>query len=221
MGAVLSFGQDARWRRFMVSKVNAIPGSWALDVASGTGLVSRELAARKDVRVAALDQSEQMLRTGREPTRLAGLEGQVAPVLGEAERLPFRKETFDSVTFTYLLRYVDDPQATLIELTRVLRRGGTLACVEFHVPENPGLRLGWRVYTHGVMPLLGAVVSTAWRRTGAFLGPNVESFWRRAPLPEQVRMWQSAGVRHIRTRVMSFGTGIVIWGVKGEPPAGG
>jgi len=114
MGAVLSFGQDARWRRFMVSKVNAIPGSWALDVASGTGLVSRELAARKDVRVAALDQSEQMLRTGREPTRLAGLEGQVAPVLGEAERLPFRKETFDSVTFTYLLRYVDDPQATLI-----------------------------------------------------------------------------------------------------------
>ena len=137
MGAVLSFGQDARWRRTMVSKVNALPGSLVLDVASGTGLVARELAARKRLRVVQLDPSEDMLRAGIPVTAEAGLASQVRQTLGRAERLPFPDETFDAVTFTYLLRYVDDPEATMRELTRVLRPGGTLACLEFSSSRRP------------------------------------------------------------------------------------
>lgn len=210
MGAVLGFGQDSRWRRHMVEQVRPMPGSWVLDVASGTGLVARELAARRNVRVVSLDPSEPMLRAGAAPAHAAGLDARIHPVLGRAEELPFNDEVFDAVTFTYLLRYVDDPEATLRELARVLRPGGTMACVEFHVPTDTLEHAGWWAYTRGVMPLIGAVASPAWRATGRFLGPSISGFYERFPLPEQVRWWQRAGMTGIRTRVMSAGAGIVI-----------
>jgi demethylmenaquinone methyltransferase/2-methoxy-6-polyprenyl-1,4-benzoquinol methylase len=214
MGAILSFGQDPRWRRFLVSRVNAVPGSLVLDVASGTGLVARELAARRRVHVVALDPSEAMLAAGRPVLEAAGLDDQVRPVLGRAEALPFPDESFDAVTFTYLLRYVDDPEATVGEVARVLRPGGSLACLEFHVPDDPTYRAGWWAYSRLVMPLIGTTVSPAWRHAGRFLGPSITEFYRRYPLPEQIRWWQAAGLRHVRSRVMSLGAGIVIWAVK-------
>jgi demethylmenaquinone methyltransferase/2-methoxy-6-polyprenyl-1,4-benzoquinol methylase len=215
MGAVMSFGQDGRWRRFMVSKVNAVPGSLVLDVAAGTGLVSRELAARKRLRVVSFDATEPMLRAGLPANELAGLGAQITPVLGRAERLPFPDETFDALTFTYLFRYVDDPAAAMRELARVVRPGGTIATLEFHVPEQPLLRAGWYAYTRGALPVIGSLAGRAWRETGRFLGPSISRFDERAPLPEQVRWWQEAGVRHVRSRVMSLGAGVVVWGVKG------
>jgi demethylmenaquinone methyltransferase/2-methoxy-6-polyprenyl-1,4-benzoquinol methylase len=217
MGAVWSFGQDGRWRRTMVSKVEAAPDASVLDVAAGTGLVSRELAARTRARVIALDPSESMLRAGRSENDRAGLSGRILPVLGRAEAIPFPDDAFDAVTFTYLLRYVDDPPAVVRELARVLRPGGTLASLEFHEPDDPFLRAGWRAYTRAVMPAVGAVVSSAWYRTGLFLGPSIERYVARAPLPEQVRWWQDAGIRHVRSRLMSLGAGVVIWGVKDGP----
>jgi demethylmenaquinone methyltransferase/2-methoxy-6-polyprenyl-1,4-benzoquinol methylase len=216
MGNILSFGQDARWRRFMVSRIHPDPDSWLLDVASGTGLVARELAATGPIRVAALDQSEAMLRAGSHSIRHSGDGGRIVAVLGQAERLPFADGSFDAVTFTYLLRYVDDPQATLLELGRALRDGGTLACTEFHVPRAPLAHAGWRAYTGLVMPTVGRLASPAWHNAARFLGPSITAFYERYPLPEQIRMWQSAGLHHVRTRVLSLGAGIVISGVKGD-----
>jgi demethylmenaquinone methyltransferase/2-methoxy-6-polyprenyl-1,4-benzoquinol methylase len=214
MGAVLSLGQEARIRLFLVSNANAIPGSFALDVASGTGLVARELAARKNLRVVALDQSPEMLRAGRAVNREAHLDDRIFPTLGRAERLPFADGTFDSVTFTYLLRYVDDPATTLRELSRVLRRGGSLACLEFHRPDTACLRAGWWAYTRGVLPVVGAAVSPAWAGTGRFLGPSISRFYDEHPLPAQVRWWQDAGIGNVRSRLFVGGAWIVIRGVK-------
>lgn len=214
MASVLSFGQDARVRGFMVSSVGAIPGSLVLDVASGTGLVSRELAAKKNVRVVSLDQSPQMLRAGVAVNREAGLAGRIFPVLGSAVALPFLDATFDAVTFTYLLRYVDDPAATLAELARVLRPGGMLASLEFFRPDRMFLHAGWWAYTRGAMPWIGAAVSPAWASTARFLGPNISAFYQQHPLPTQIRWWQDAGLRHVRSRPFVGGTWIVIRGVK-------
>ena len=216
MGSVLSFGQDPRWRRFLVSKVTAIPGSWVLDVATGTGLVARELV-RKNLRVVGLDQSPAMLRRGVAGALEAGLDDRIRFVLGQAQALPFPDGSFDALTFTYLLRYVDDPGATLRELARVVRPGGVMAALEFYEPQDPWLHAGWYAYTRGAMPLVGGAVSSAWYRTGRFLGPNISDFYRRYPLPAQVRMWQEAGMRRIRTKRLSMGVAIVTWGIKENP----
>jgi demethylmenaquinone methyltransferase/2-methoxy-6-polyprenyl-1,4-benzoquinol methylase len=219
-GAVLSLGQDPRWRRFMVEKLGAVPGSLVLDVAAGTGLVSRELAARLRARVVSFDPSERMLRAGVPANEEAGLAERIVPVLGRAEALPFRDGAFDALTFTYLVRYVDDPSATLRELARVVRPGGAIASLEFHVPQRPLMRAGWYAYTRGVLPVLGSFISPQWRHTGVFLGPSISRLEARAPLPEQVRWWQDAGIRHVRSRELTFGAAVVIWGVKEGRPRG-
>ena len=213
MGTVLSFGQDPRWRRFLVDRVTAPPGSRVLDVATGTGLVARELAAKR-FEVVGLDQSAAMVHRGVEAVRAEGVEERVRFVAGQAQRLPFEDEAFDALTFTYLLRYVDDPGATIRELTRTLRPGGVMASLEFHVPADPWVHAGWLAYTRGLLPLVGGALSRSWFETGRFLGPNISAFTERYPLPVQVRMWQEAGMRHVRTHRLMAGTAVVTWGVK-------
>ena len=204
MGAVLSFGQDPRWRRSLVSRVDAPLGASVLDVASGTGLVARALAAR-GYRVTSIDASEQMLRSGRP----AG-----PRVVALAEALPFADAGFAALTFTYLLRYVDDPAATMQELVRVVTPGGVIASLEFHVPGTRWARAAWRPYTRYVMPLVGSVVSPAWAATGRFLGRSIDEYWLAHPLREQLGWWEEAGIVPVHTRTMSNGAAIVTWGVK-------
>ena len=102
---------------------------------------------------------------------------------GEAERLPFADGEFDALTFTYLLRYVDDREATMRELARVVRPGGRIGMVEFAVPALPALRAVWRVHTRIGLPLLGRLVSPAWFEVGRFLGPNIEELYAQASRP--------------------------------------
>lgn len=206
MAEVLSLGRERRWRDFLVSRVPVPRGAPTLDVATGTGAVARELVRRWGARVVGLDQSESMLRGGRNGVPL---------VLGRAERLPFPDRTFDAVTFTYLLRYVDDPGETLGELARVLRPGGTMASLEFHVPPAPGWRAGWYLHTRVGLPLLGLLHSREWYRAGRFLGPSISGHVRRYPLPEQARMWRAAGMGRVWGRTMTLGSAVVMWGVKG------
>ena len=213
MGAVLSFGQDIRWRRATVAAVAQRNGRLVLDVASGTGLVARELA-RRGGRVVQLDPSVPMLATGLARTRKVGLDGAVRAVAGRAEALPFPDRTFDALTVTYLLRYVDDPAATVRELLRVVRPGGTVSSMDFHVPPAGWARAAWRLYTRRVMPDLGRLVSPGWAHTGRFLGPSIEGFYREHPLPAQVEWWLAAGLEGVHVRTMSNGAAVVIAGTR-------
>jgi len=218
MGALLSFGQDPRWRRALVRGV-APGGERVLDVAAGTGLVTAELIRRGAAHVTGLDQSEAMLDGARARVRRdPALRERVELVRGEAERLPFEDGAFDVLTFTYLLRYVDDRAGTMRELARVLSPGGRIGMLEFGVPSQPVLRGLWRVHTRVGLPLLGRLVSRAWFDVGRFLGPNIEQF--HAAESDLAALWRAAGFTDIRVRNMSFGAGLVMWGVKTSGPAG-
>jgi demethylmenaquinone methyltransferase/2-methoxy-6-polyprenyl-1,4-benzoquinol methylase len=203
VGALLSLGQDPRWRRFLVSR---IPGSGhVLDVATGTGLVAAELVSR-GFDVTGLDQSPGMLSEAQR--RL----GEAVPLVeGTADALPFPDASFDHLTFTYLLRYVDEPGRTMAELARVVRPGGTIASLEFGIPTGVW-RIAWEGYVRYGLPAAGWSISPAWHRVGRFLGPSIRDFYARYPLPSVVDLWRLAGVEEVRTRSLSLGGGVVIWG---------
>ncbi len=215
MGAALSFFQDPRWRRAMVAAVEARPDQRVLDVATGTGLVARALVESYGCRVVGLDQSAPMLaRAYAKVAADSRLAGRVELVEGQAEEMPFADGEFDHLTFTYLLRYVDDPASTMRELARVVRPGGRIACLEFCVPGGVWL-WPWRLYTRVGLPALGRLASRDWFEVGRFLGPSIEGFYESHPIERQLEMWSEAGIGGVRARRMSLGGGIVIWGTVG------
>jgi demethylmenaquinone methyltransferase/2-methoxy-6-polyprenyl-1,4-benzoquinol methylase len=215
LSAALSFGQDPRWRRAMVGAIAAAAGNRVLDVATGTGLVARALVERYGCSVVGLDQSSDMLAGARRAlARRPDLASRVELVRGEAERLPFADAEFDHLTFTYLLRYVDDPGATLAELARVVRPGGRIAALEFGFPDPPLWRPLWRLYTRLILPAAGRAFGTEWLEVGRFLRPSIEGFYARWPLEQQVELWHGAGIAAVRVRRMSLGGGVVISGVR-------
>jgi demethylmenaquinone methyltransferase/2-methoxy-6-polyprenyl-1,4-benzoquinol methylase len=202
----LSLGQDPRWRRFLVSRVEAASGDTVLDVATGTGAVAHELLARKRCTVVGLDQSPEMLAQARRR-----LPEDVTLVEGTAEQLPFDDASFDALTFTYLLRYVSDPAATLRELARVVRPGGTIAGLEFAVPRGVWRPL-WELYVRVGLPLAGRAISPGWAGVGDFLGPSIRDFYRQWPEDRLLELWHAAGVADVSSRRLSLGGGIVTWG---------
>jgi demethylmenaquinone methyltransferase/2-methoxy-6-polyprenyl-1,4-benzoquinol methylase len=214
--SLLSFGQDPRWRRFLVSRVEAGAGERVLDVATGTAAVAIELARTYGCSVVGLDQSAEMLAEGRARVARAGLGDRIELVEGRAEALAFEDGSIDALTFTYLLRYVDDPAATLRELARVLRPGGTIASLEFGVPPGVLPRAAWNLYVGVGLPLAGRLVSPGWHEVGSFLGPSIRGFYKRYPLGALLDLWRLAGIQDVRHRRLSLGGGIVIWGRRGR-----
>jgi len=205
MGAMLSLGQDPLWRRFLVSLLP--PKGHVLDVATGTGLVAAELLQR-GFEVTGVDQSVEMLAVANQR-----LDGSVELVEASAESLPFPDCSFDHLTFTYLLRYVDEPGAVLSELARVVRPGGVVASLEFGVPRGPARPL-WDGYVEAVLPLAGRIVGRGWAGVGEFLGGSIRSFWERYPLGRQLELWRAAGLRDLQARRLSLAAAVVIWGTK-------
>jgi demethylmenaquinone methyltransferase/2-methoxy-6-polyprenyl-1,4-benzoquinol methylase len=190
-------------------------------------MVAAELLAR-GCSVVGIDQSAEMLAVARNRFVGAGGDGgsraggdggsraggDAAPVWwveGQVEALPFPDASFDALTFTYLLRYVDDPAATMRELARVIRPGGRIASLEFGVPPWPPARVAWQLYTRVGLPVLGRLVSREWGAVGRFLGPSIAGFYARHPLARITGYWRAAGLEDVRVRRMSLGGGVVMW----------
>jgi demethylmenaquinone methyltransferase/2-methoxy-6-polyprenyl-1,4-benzoquinol methylase len=200
--AVLSLGQDPRWRAAMVAALALPSPARVLDVAAGSGLITRLLEARGH-EVVALDLTVEML---------AGAHARGASaVLATADALPFPDASFDAVTFGYLLRYVTDPAATLRELARVVRPGGSIGMVEFGRPRGVWGPPWWLYTPHG-RPAAGTLAGRGWRRVGSYLGPSIDGLHGRYPSDRAlVALWQSAGLTEVRIARRSLGGGLLMW----------
>lgn len=215
LAEILSFGQNGRWRRAMISRISPGPGQAVLDVASGTAGVAVQIAARTGATVVGVDLTEQMLRQGQRNVASAGMSDRIRLAAGRGEQLPFADATFDALTFTYLLRYVLDPQATLREVARVVRPGGQVASLEFMVPPSAFWRAWWWFYTRLLLPAAGlATGGRDWFAVGRFLGPSISRHYRRYPVSWTVQAWREAGFTDVGFRVMSLGGGLVMWGTR-------
>ncbi len=213
LAELLSMGQNRRWRRAMVDHIVPDEPELILDVASGPAGVALQLADRTRARVVGVDLTLEMLRQGQRTVGERGMANQVQLVAGRAEQAPFADGTFDALTFTYLLRYVDDPQATLIELARLVKPGSAVASLEFLVPQNRFWRFWWWGYTRLLLPAGGWLTGgKAWFEVGRFLGPNISAHYRRYSVDWTIEAWRRAGFTDVGARRMSLGGGLIMWG---------
>ncbi|MDP2673632.1 MAG: class I SAM-dependent methyltransferase [Dehalococcoidia bacterium] len=205
---ILGLLQYSRWHDLLLSRLTLSPGDCVLDMATGTGALAVRLARRDGLRVTGADITRPMLLQ-----TAARSDGRVNLVECTAEAAPFAEGAFDAVIFSYLLRYVADVPATLAEMARALKPGGTMASLEFAVPHGIWYPL-WRLYTAVGLPLGGALLSPAWRRVGSFLGPSIRGFYRRWPEERLLQLWRESGFPDAQAKRLSLGGAIVIWGTK-------
>jgi demethylmenaquinone methyltransferase/2-methoxy-6-polyprenyl-1,4-benzoquinol methylase len=213
---VLTFFQYLHWREFLVSRIALRPGNLVLDVCTGTAGVALEIADHHDGRIVGLDVSHSMLQAGLRAIEKKNLDGRIQLTQGRAEHLPFPDETFDTVVFTYLLRYVQDPDATIRELSRVLKPGGELLSLEFGLPEALWVRALWEIYNRVVMPIMTIPVSRSWHRMGCFLGSSIRDFCQRYPVDRLAAIWRDNAIPLVETKPLLKGAAVVMWGTKGR-----
>ena len=207
---VLSLGRYRAWHRFLISRLNLSPAARVLDMATGTGSIALDLHQR-GFEVVACDVTRAMLR--RAQGRADRSDAYLNLVECTAEAAPFRDSSFDAITFAYLLRYVHDVPGTLESLGRLLRPGGTMASLDFAVPHGIWHPL-WRLYTAVVLPTGGRLFSRDWQRVGAFLGPSIREFDHRWPEDRLLSAWRDAGFANVRSRRLTVGGAVVIWGTR-------
>jgi demethylmenaquinone methyltransferase/2-methoxy-6-polyprenyl-1,4-benzoquinol methylase len=217
LAALLSFGQDRRWRAAVVEHIAGAKPTRVLDVACGPAGVTLAIWRACDAVIVGVDLTEHMLRQGLTNVRSAGADDRIKLAVARAEELPFADATFDAISFSYLMRYVDDPATTIAELARCLAPGGTIASLEFHVPRWAPAHAVWWFYTRFVLPIAGGLTGgRAWYRVGRFLGPNISYHYLRHPVGEHVAAWRAAGLQNVRVKPMSFGGGLVMWATRAD-----
>src|SRR5271154_3981424 len=154
MNDLMSLGAHRLWKQFALSLTGLRPGQHALDVAGGTGDLTKGLLRQvgKDGRVVLSDINPKMLEIGRDRLLDLGLVGNFQCLAADAERLPFADNAFDCVTIGFGLRNVTDKAAALKSMHRVLKSGGQLLILEFSTPVAPGLKPLYDGYSFAVLP---------------------------------------------------------------------
>lgn len=206
MNRLMTLGGHRRWCREVAERAAPPESGWALDLATGTGVIALEMAHRYPaVTVVGADFSERMLAHAKVKPGADAVQWRHA----DAADLPFGDESFDAITEGYLLRNVDDLESVLREQHRVLRPGGRLVILETCPPSGPV----WLIVEWGmriVVPLLGRVVSGD-RSSYAYLESSTRAF----ESPHQVAVLLGrAGFRHIAWRRRFFGTNVILWATK-------
>jgi ubiquinone/menaquinone biosynthesis methyltransferase len=180
--AVLSYGQDARWKAKLVSIADVRAGERALDLAAGTGDIAFAVAA-KGAKTVALDLTHRMLQLAQAKSRAASF------ITGDMTSLPFRSASFELVTTGYGLRNVPDLNAAVDEIARVLKPGGRLLSLDFNRPENAIVRAAYLSY----LTIVGATLGWLLHRD-----PDTYRY-----IPESIRRYP--GARGVADRLAARG----------------
>jgi len=203
MNDLMSMGVHRLWKQFTLSQTGLRPGQHALDVAGGTGDLAAGMAQQVgDAGLVILtDINAAMLDRGRDRMVDAGIVRNLRCSLANAERLPFKNNSFDCVTIGFGLRNVTNKDTALRSILRVLRPGGQLLVLEFSKPIAPGLKPIYDTYSFNVLPWLGKIIVKD-EASYRYLAESI----RRFPDQETLRaMMHDAGFEDCRYHNLSGG----------------
>ncbi len=207
MNRLMTFGQDRRWRRFVVRQARLTPGDWLLDIATGTGDIAFEARRQTpDLHVIAADFTLPMMVIGKRRADAEDVAWQAADTL----RLPYADQSFDAVTSGYLFRNVNDISGALSEQLRVLKPGGRLVTLDTTPPPHNLLRPFIQFHLKFVIPTLGRIISgnaDAYR----YLPESTLGF---KTADELAALMRAAGLVDVGYKRFMFGTMAVHWGIK-------
>jgi len=207
MNRVMTMGQDQKWRRFVVEKAGNPAGGWMLDLATGTGdIAALSCACYHDARVIGADFSQNMLREAQKRFADQPIHWQAC----DANRLPYDDNVFESVTFGYLLRNVDDAVRVLREVYRVLKPGGRVVCLDTTPPARNLLYPFIRLYFAYGIPLMGRMIADD-EAAYAYLTGSTMDFHSAESLADAFR---EAGLNDVGYRKFMLGTIGIHWGRK-------
>lgn len=157
MNDAMSLGMHRLWKKIAIDLLKPRPGEHILDLAAGTGDLTRAIAKRiaPTGKVTASDINPNMLEKGREKCLDTGIFNQIEFVIADAQALPFDDNTFDAVTISFGLRNVPEPAKALKEMARVLKPGGRALVLEFSKPAHAWLEKLYDHYSFKIIPKLG------------------------------------------------------------------
>ena len=217
MNLFMTWGMLPGWQKFLLEKTHLAKGDKALDVCCGTGELAIRMAdlVGSEGHVWGLDFAENMLKIAQEKVEGSSKEN-INFVQGDALKLPFQDDNFDSATNGFALRNVLDISQAIKEMTRVVKPGGTVVCMEVSRPQNFLLRMGFNLYFFQIVPLIGKIVDKGKAIDNKFPAYTwlPESF-KTFPNQEGIKkIFQGAGLKEVRYYPLGFGAATVYVGVK-------
>ena len=211
MNRAMTLGIDKIWRKKAVKMVARTAPKQILDVATGTGDLAIALAAAMpEARITGADLSEGMIAVGRKKIEKEGLSGRITLEVADCLALPFADDTFDALTVAYGVRNFADIPAGLREMQRVIRPGGMVCIVELSAPVNPVVMPFYRLYTRGIIPLVGRLISKD-TRAYSYLPESIAAVPQREKMLE---LMEAAGFTSTAFRPLTFGVCTIYTGVK-------
>ena len=208
---VLSLGRDFYWRKMAVQEVKGLEG-WILDIATGTGDVAIKIIRQNGHyrKVFGIDFSEPMIKKAQQKVFREGLSHMVALSLGDALFLPFRDNTFSASTIAFGLRNIVKKERALLEMVRVIKKGGKVIILEFTFPQNGLMRRLYPFYFQRVLPRIGGFISGD-RGAYAYLPESVFHF---ASAENYMEIMRKIGLDNVHSRALTGGVASVISGTK-------
>ncbi len=207
MNRVMTIGQDQKWRRFVVDKARVQRGDWVLDLATGTGDIAMLLAERcGEDKVVGADFSIGMLEEAKKRFYASKINWQAC----DANHLPFADNSFQAVTFGYLLRNVDDSVAVLKEVCRVLKPGSRVVCLDTTPPKKNFYYPFVKMYFKFGIPVLGKLIARDENAYSYLTGSTMDFH----TADELVVCFEQAGFKKVAYKKFMMGTIGVHWGEK-------
>ncbi len=208
MNRVMTLGQDQKWRRFVVEKAGDPGTGYALDLATGTGdIAALSCSSYPKGRVVGADFSQNMLKEAQKRFGDHSICWQVC----DANVLPYKDESFESVTFGYLLRNVDDSVMVLKEVNRVLKPGGRVVCLDTTPPDKNLLYPLINGYFRFGIPILGKIIANDEAAYSYLTGSTMDFH----SADDLAACFQEAGFQRVGYEKFMMGTIGIHWGTKG------